>query len=168
LLVNPSDPQVASVLKAESIVGGTPNDPDSRLPHVVVFLVDDLGFNDVGWANDDFVGLTPNIERLKGIGVELTSYYTQQLCTPARAAVLTGKYPFRTGTQYEVIQPTESWGLPLNYTLMPEFFKDMGYRTHAVGKWHLGHGYRDLLPHKRGFDTFYGFLTDQVSNTIEK
>jgi arylsulfatase A-like enzyme len=131
-------------------------------PHIIMLLVDDMGYNDVGWAGDDFEGLTPTLSELQDNGVELGSYYTQQLCTPSRAALLTGRYPFRTGMQSEVIQPVEDWGLPLEYELLPQFLKPLGYESYAIGKWHLGHASDAQLPHKRGFDAFYGLVSDQT------
>ncbi|CAM9795923.1 unnamed protein product, partial [Phaeothamnion confervicola] len=134
----------------------------SSLPHVIFILADDMGYNDIGYAGDDFAALTPNLDALAAGGVRLGRYYTQQLCTPARAALLTGRYPFRTGMQCEVVQPTEPWGLPTEYALLPEHLQQLGYATHAIGKWHLGHAMADYLPQRRGFDTFYGYLTDHT------
>eukprot|EP00904_Undaria_pinnatifida_P009087 jgi/Undpi1/5308/HiC_scaffold_2.g00589.m1 len=80
------------------------------------------------------------------------------LCTPARASLMTGRYPLRYGMQYGVIMPGSPWGLPLTEKVLPEYMNEAGYESHMVGKWHLG-GYDDVsLPSQRGFTTFLGYL----------
>ncbi|KAG5187121.1 alkaline-phosphatase-like protein [Tribonema minus] len=139
-------------------------------PNIIFILADDLGWNDVGWAGDDFRGVTPYLDSLRHASVELTSYYTQQLCTPARAALLTGRYPFKTGMQAAALASkagmqaaalasTDEWGIPLQYSLMPQYLAQAGYTSHLVGKWHVGHASAQLLPTSRGFATSYGYLT---------
>ena len=73
--------------------------PASKPPHIIMVLADDLGYNDIGYAGDDFAGLTPTLDALRRRGIDLQNYYTQQLCTPARAALLTGRYPYKMGMQ---------------------------------------------------------------------
>ena len=106
-------------------------------PHIFVVLIDDQGYADMGYNNDlDVLSkCTPFMDQLAGDGIKLTQYYTQQLCTPARASLLTGKYPIHLGMQHDVIQPESPFGLPLGHQIMPAFLKDhYGYSTHMVGK----------------------------------
>ncbi|XP_063418921.1 arylsulfatase B-like isoform X2 [Mytilus trossulus] len=125
-------------------------------PHIVLVLSDDQGWNDIGWHNPDV--LTPNLIRLGKQGVILENSYVQPVCTPSRAAILTGKYPFRTGLQWLVVENHQPKFLPTNITILPELLKERGYTTHIVGKWHLGHCSEDVIPTKRGFDSFLGIL----------
>ena len=91
----------------------------------------------------------------------MTNYYSQEVCTPARASLLTGRYPVTVGMQYGDVDPAESWGLPLKETTLADVLQDEGYTTYAVGKWNLGHHSPRYLPTARGFDYFIGFLTGQ-------
>ena len=91
-------------------------------------------------------------------GTQLTNLYTLPTCTPSRSALMTGRYPFRFGLQrgYGDMAPN---GLPTGIKLLPSYLKDLGYSTHALGKWHLGHCDQRYTPTLRGFDTFLGSVT---------
>ena len=135
----------------------------SSAPHIVFVLVDDLGDNDIGYSSSDLQNVTHAINSLARNGVILNQFYSMHMCTPARAALLTGRYPYRTGMQLENVRPDSPWGLPLALTTLPERLRDeANYRTHAVGKWGLGHYAPEYLPTRRGFDSFYGFLSDEI------
>lgn len=91
------------------------------------------GWNDVSFHGSNQIS-TPNLDVLASEGIILHNYYTMQLCTPSRAALLSGLYPIRTGMQSGIIGNSEPWGLPLNLKLIPEHFKDLGYEVHMIGK----------------------------------
>jgi len=129
--------------------------PATTPPNIVLIVADDLGWNDVSWHNP--VVKTPHLETLARDGVLLEQHYSQPICTPTRAALLSGRYPFHIGLQYKVVQPLNPWGLLTNLTTVADELKSAGYVTHAVGKWHLGFCKEDYLPTNRGFDHHYGF-----------
>jgi arylsulfatase A-like enzyme len=129
-------------------------------PNIVVIVADDLGNADLGYRGSTI--RTPNIDALARGGVRLESYYGQQLCTPARAALMTGRYPMRYGLQTFVIFPGHRYGLPTDETTLPQALKAAGYSTAMVGKWHLGHADRKYWPQNRGFEHFYGNLVGEV------
>mmetsp|Transcript_21788 Transcript_21788/g.40602 ORF Transcript_21788/g.40602 Transcript_21788/m.40602 type:complete len:592 (+) Transcript_21788:44-1819(+) len=131
----------------------------SSQPHVILFVIDDQGYSDIGYQKKDFASLSPALDAAAHDGIKLTSYYTQEQCTPARASLLTGKYPSSVGMQVKTPDLTEPWGVPLQYTMLPEVLKYMGYKTHAVGKWHLGFSKLGYLPEYRGFDFFAGYYS---------
>ncbi|CAM9370429.1 unnamed protein product [Ectocarpus sp. 12 AP-2014] len=124
-------------------------------------MIDDMGWNDIGYHSIDLANVTPNLDRLSASGVKVSQYYSMSICTPARAALMTGRYPVRYGLQYNVIQPGAPWGLPLTEKLLPEYMNEAGYESHMVGKWHLGSYTHAHTPHRRGFETFFGYLNDE-------
>lgn len=129
-------------------------------PNIVLIVVDDLGNSDLGYRGSDI--RTPNIDALAKGGVRLESYYGLPLCTPARAALMTGRYPMRHGLQTLVIFPSHKYGLPTDEKTLPQALQEVGYQTAMVGKWHLGHADKKYWPQNRGFDHFYGNLVGEV------
>ena len=129
-------------------------------PNIVVILADDLGNADLGYRGSNIK--TPNIDPLATGGVRLESYYGMPVCTPARAALMTGRYPMRYGLQTLVIFPSHKYGLPTDEQTLPQALKEAGYKTAMVGKWHLGHADKKYWPQNRGFDHFYGNLIGEV------
>ncbi|MGD2131198.1 MAG: sulfatase [Maricaulaceae bacterium] len=123
-------------------------------PNIVVILADDLGWGDIG-LNGSALIATPNIDRIGREGVRLTQFYAgSNVCTPSRAALLTGRYPIRSGMQH-VIFPHSDVGMPPEEITIAELLREAGYATGMVGKWHLGH--RDAYwPTNQGFEYFYG------------
>ncbi|GFN76971.1 arylsulfatase b [Plakobranchus ocellatus] len=117
----------------------------------------DAGWNDVGFHNPAI--RTPNLDHLAKEGVILNQNYVQPLCSPSRAALMTGTYPYRMGLQHLVIVRGQRVCVPLNKTLLPEILKRKGYQTHMVGKWHLGFCDWKCTPTYRGFDSFYGYYS---------
>jgi arylsulfatase A-like enzyme len=130
-------------------------------PNVIVILADDLGNADLGYRGGQVK--TPNIDKLAAEGVRLESFYGEPVCTPARAALMTGRYPMRHGLQTLVIFSSHTYGLPTDERTLPQALKAAGYQTYMVGKWHLGHADRKYWPQSRGFDHFYGNLVGEVN-----
>ena len=124
-------------------------------PNIIVLLADDLGSYDVGWRGSEIK--TPNLDRLANGGVKLEAFYVQPICSPTRAAFMTGRYPFRYGQQ-NVVRPWAKTGVDLTERFLPQALKDAGYETAIAGKWHLGHQAPGYLPMQRGFDHQYGVL----------
>ena len=129
-------------------------------PNIVYFLVDDLGWADVGYHGSDI--RTPSIDRLAASGVKLESFYAQPVCSPTRAALMTGRYPIRYGLQTGVIRPWASYGLSLKERTLADILRASGYRTMLLGKWHLGHFSREYLPLQRGFEYHYGHYNGAI------
>jgi arylsulfatase A-like enzyme len=126
-----------------------------KRPNIVHIVADDLGWKDVGFNGCADIK-TPNIDKLAAGGAKFTQFYVQPMCTPTRAALMTGRYPFRYGLQTIVIPGTAGYGLDTSEYLMPQTLKDAGYKTAIIGKWHLGHADTKYWPKQRGFDYAYG------------
>jgi arylsulfatase A-like enzyme len=128
-------------------------------PNIVIILADDLGWRDVGYNGSEIE--TSHLDALAAGGVQLERFYAHPICSPTRAALMTGRSPTRLG----VVRPIEKnnpGGLPLTERLLPEFLAAAGYRTVMTGKWHLGHMRPELLPLARGFESFYGHVTGGI------
>jgi arylsulfatase A-like enzyme len=130
----------------------------SRSPNFVVIFCDDLGYGDVGSFGNPTIR-TPNLDRMAMEGQRWTSFYAaDSVCTPSRAALLTGRLPIRTGMFSDtrrVLFPDSAGGLPPSEITIAELLKMRGYATAAIGKWHLGH-LAEYLPMKQGFDSYFG------------
>ena len=135
--------------------GATGAAPARRPPNVVVILADDLGYGDLSVQGSRLIR-TPNLDRLAREGVRMTDFYASaNICTPSRAGLQTGRYPIRTGLAWEVIQGTDTRGLPLSETTIGEALKP-DYATALIGKWHLGHVEPYWPPTRHGYDLFFG------------
>lgn len=132
-----------------------------RPPNIVHIVADDLGWMDVGFNGCQDIR-TPNLDRLAAGGATLTQFYVQPMCTPTRAAIMTGRYPFRYGLQTAVIPSVSAYGLDTEERLLPQTLKDAGYTTAIIGKWHLGHADRKWWPRQRGFDYQYGAMIGEL------
>jgi arylsulfatase A-like enzyme len=137
-------------------VGPPENDKPHR-PNVLLILVDDLGYGDLGCYGSKDIR-TPHLDRLAGSGVRLTDCYAAApVCSPTRAALITGQYPQRSGFEWVIRYTEKNRGLPASGASLPKLLKMNGYATGLFGKWHLG--YRPQFgPNAHGFDEFFGFL----------
>ena len=124
-------------------------------PNFILIFVDDQGYGDLSCFGSTKIQ-TPNIDRLSVEGRKFTSFMVASpVCTPSRAALLTGCYPKRVGMHQHVLFPSSIKGLnPKEHTLA-DHLKSEGYATACFGKWHLGH-HPEVLPTSNGFDTYYG------------
>jgi arylsulfatase A-like enzyme len=131
----------------------------ARQPNVIFILSDDLGWGDVGYHGSQIK--TPTLDRLAKRGVELNRYYTYAVCSPTRAAILTGRSSIETGVDAPIASTNV---LPMEATLLPQHLKKLGYQTVMIGKWHLGRVKTEHLPFRRGFDYFYGFTGGYIDH----
>ena len=129
---------------------------EPRPPNIIIVFADDLGYGDLSCYGHPTL-ITPHLDRMAREGVRLTSFYAQPSCTPSRAALLTGRQPMRSG-MYRVIFPEEDVSLPASELTLAKALKGQGYRTAAIGKWHLGHKDVEDYPISHGFDEYYGLL----------
>lgn len=133
----------------------------SRPPNVLHIVADDLGWKDLGFQGATDIR-TPHLDRLAREGARFEQFYVQPMCTPSRAALLTGRYPMRYGLQTLVIPSKGTYGLSTDEYLLPQVLQDAGYQTAIIGKWHLGHADRRYWPRQRGFDYAYGAVLGEI------
>ena len=130
--------------------------PRARKPNFIIILCDDLGYGDIQPTGGTQVP-TPRLNRMAREGIVLTDYYApQNICTPSRAGLLTGRYPIRSGLAWGAILQGDGRVLPLTEITIPQALRPAGYVSGLFGKWHLGHLGPDWQPTKHGFDRFVG------------
>ncbi len=130
---------------------------DASGPNIVLLFADDLGYGDLSCYGHPTIK-TSNLDNLANEGIRLTSFYSAApSCTPSRASLLTGRYPMRVGLPH-VLFPESENGIPPEEVTLAEGLKEVGYKTMAIGKWHLGSNKNEFLPTSNGFDSYYGLL----------
>jgi arylsulfatase A-like enzyme len=131
--------------------------PNRQAPNVVVIVVDDLGYGDLGCYGSKEIR-TPAVDRLAKEGVRLADCYANgAVCSPTRAALMTGRYPQRAGFDWAIGYGQRGKGLAASETSVARMMRGAGYRTALFGKWHLGYG-EAFSPIAHGFDEFFGFV----------
>ena len=143
----------------------------ARPPNLVVILADDLGYGDLGGFGSPNIR-TPRLDAMVAAGQKWTNFYVQPVCSPSRAALLTGRLPVRSGmygiasgTAPKVLFDNAAQGLPPDEITIAELLKTRGYATGAIGKWHLGH-LPAFLPMAQGFDTWFGLPYSHDMNFV--
>jgi arylsulfatase A-like enzyme len=130
----------------------------AQKPNFVIIFCDDMGYGDIGCYGHPTIR-TPHIDRMAAEGQKWTDFYVgASVCTPSRAALLTGRLPIRSGMcsdKRRVLFPDSARGLPANEVTIAEALKPQGYATGCIGKWHLGH-LPQYLPTNNGFDSYFG------------
>ncbi len=132
----------------------------ARPPNLVIILCDDMGWGDLGAFGNPTIR-TPRLDRMAAEGQKWTSFYVgESMCTPSRAALLTGRLPIRSGMNpvdevHRVLYPDSTGGLPASEVTIADLLRRRGYATTAIGKWHLGH-LPPFLPMAHGFDHYFG------------
>ena len=140
--------------------------PAAAAPNFLIILADDLGYGDLGSYRPGGDARTPHLDRLAAEGMRFTGMRSNcTVCSPARAALLTGRHPDRVGVPGVIrTQPANSWGhLAPGVPTLADLLRPAGYHTAIVGKWHLGLEAPNL-PNDRGFDFFHGFLGDMMDS----
>jgi arylsulfatase A len=134
-------------------------------PNVVLIYADDLGYGDLGCYGSPI--RTPHLDRMAAEGARFTHFYSANpVCSPSRAALLTGRYPTRVNVP-RVLFPKDDIGLPGNEVTIARMLKPLGYKSMCIGKWHLGH-HAQYLPTSHGFDEYYGipYSNDMVPTPL--
>ncbi len=127
----------------------------AKKPNFILIFTDDQGYNDLSCFGSTKIK-TPHLDQLAKEGRKLTSFYVASpVCTPSRAALLTGCYPKRIGMENHVIFPKDRYGMHQEEVTIADMLKGAGYSTACVGKWHLGHR-KPFLPTSQGFDLYWG------------
>jgi len=147
---------VLGVVLAEHAVAEPGEGPGDRRPNIVLMFADDVGYGDLSCYGHPTIH-TPELDQLAAEGTRFTSFYANPTCTPARAALLTGRHPVRSGMG-GIIWPNSDHGLSGDEITIATALKGEGYRTKCVGKWHLGHAEEEFMPTSHGFDEYFGLL----------
>ncbi|GBG25001.1 Arylsulfatase B [Hondaea fermentalgiana] len=129
----------------------------TKKPNIIFMLVDDLGYADIGYRNDNEID-TPHLNSIVARGLDLERYYVHCVCSPSRGALMTGRFAHHLGL-HNWLWPANNIAVELDEVFLPEKLKEVGYKTHMIGKWHLGHHKWGYTPNYRGFDTYYGYYT---------
>ncbi|UCF35562.1 MAG: sulfatase [Acidobacteriota bacterium] len=157
-MLNPAARCSLLILLLSGCTVSPPSSEAERLPNLIVIFCDDVGFGDIGAFGHPTIA-TPHLDRMAEEGQRWTNFYVgAAVCTPSRAALMTGRLPIRSGmmsSRRRVLFPDSGGGLPDEELTLAEMLKTRGYATGCFGKWHLGH-LPQFLPTRHGFDSYFG------------
>lgn len=168
-LSSPSGPLcyslVAAMVLCAAVSRATALDAQAPRPNIILILVDDMGFSDIGCYGSEIE--TPNIDALAEKGLRFTQFYNSGRCCPTRASLMTGLHPHQVGIGHMTAPPNQALGfegpyqgyLNDNCATIAQVLRDADYHTLMTGKWHLGVNQRETWPLQRGFDRYYGGLS---------
>ena len=165
------------------VVSRAVESPGPKRPNIIFILADDMGYSDMSWQGSPIQ--TPNLDKLRAGGMFLERCYAQPQCSPSRAALLSGRYPYRYGLHEHIVLPWSLTGLPGPVSMLSvpeqqaedgpvlsfpegrktiaEKLKEGGYDTAMVGKWHVGGHLQSYLPHNQGFDYSFTAIDGEIS-----
>lgn len=139
------------------------SNPSTKPPNIILIMADDLGYGDIGCYGSETIQ-TPVLDKMASEGIKFTDYHSNgAVCTPTRAALMTGNYQQRAGLEGVIYAQMgkRMYGISQSEKTMAEYFREAGYTTGAFGKWHLGYN-PEFNPVHHGFDEFYGYLSGNV------
>ena len=130
-------------------------------PNFILIVADDLAWNSIGYTSSEMSAVTEQLTDLASKGIIMNNFYAQEVCSPSRGSLMTGRYPLTIGMQYGMVGSVAEWGMPLDEITIGEVLKENGYTTHMLGKWHLGYFSPLFLPTARGFDSWIGYANGE-------
>lgn len=130
-------------------------------PNFILIVADDLAWNSIGYTSSEMSAVTEQLTDLASKGIIMNNFYAQEVCSPSRGSLMTGRYPLTIGMQYGMVGSVSEWGMPLDEITIGEVLKENGYTTHMLGKWHLGYFSPLFLPTARGFDSWIGYANGE-------
>jgi arylsulfatase A-like enzyme len=159
---------VITALAVAGLFGQTQSQAADQVkkPNVILVLVDDMGWGDLGCYGSKDIR-SPEADKLAAQGVRLTDFYAAPVCTPTRAALMTGRWQQRVGLEWAIYPGQKEPGLPVEETSLARMLKNAGYATGLFGKWHLGYR-KEFGPNAHGFDEFFGLLSGNVDHYSHK
>jgi len=153
---------VACDARSEPTKAGANNNGSAQdsQPNIIIFIADDLGMGDLSYLGGQ--PQTPNIDSLAADGIRLSNFHAFPVCSPSRAALLTGRSPLRNGLAWSPLPPWSEDGLTAKEPTLATRLAAVNYRTALIGKWHLGHSTAAQHPNQNGFQHFYGCLNGAI------